>query len=107
MIEERRLPKPSPGNDCNDVNLLICPRTIQEGDILLSTKKITSSNRQSGYGNIFRCRSYWRLASTDTRSGRGCLLQVLTSDSTPPLDCVPYRRNGVQKFGGILKALRR
>src|SRR5712664_168265 len=70
MVNERGLPDPSPGNDCNDVDILVCPCTIQKSDILLSTKNIASCNGQSGYGNLFRCKSCWRLASSDTRSGR-------------------------------------
>src|SRR5215469_17152816 len=49
MIDERGLPDPSPGNDCNDIYILVCPRLIQEGDILFSTKNIASGNGQSGY----------------------------------------------------------
>src|SRR6266478_804341 len=49
MVNERRLPGTGPGNDYNDVDVLICPCTIQESDILLSTKNIASRNGQSGY----------------------------------------------------------
>src|SRR5271166_4606887 len=44
MVDERRLPDPSPGNDCNDVDILVCPCMIQKSDILLSTKNIASCN---------------------------------------------------------------
>jgi hypothetical protein len=44
MVDERGLPDASPGNDCNDIYLLVCPRIIQESDILLSTKHIASGN---------------------------------------------------------------
>src|SRR5258708_34952531 len=44
MVEERRLPDTSPGNDGDDISLRICPGSIQESDILLSTKNISSSN---------------------------------------------------------------
>src|SRR5258705_5548296 len=37
MINERRLPRASPSNDCNDIYILVCPRIIQEGDIFLPT----------------------------------------------------------------------
>src|SRR5271169_2836530 len=73
MVNERGLPDPSPGNNCNDVDVLVCPCTIQKSDILLSTKNIASGNGQSGYGNLLRCKSCWRLASYDTRSRRGRL----------------------------------
>src|SRR6516225_2494985 len=106
MVDQCGLPDASPGNNCDDIDLPVCPCSIQEGDILISTKNITSSNRQSGYGNLFRCRSYGRLASSDTRSGRGCLLQVLTSDSTTPVDSICYRRHDLQKFSWVLKAHR-
>jgi len=70
MVNQRGLSDPSPCNNCNDVDILVCPCTIQKSDILLSTKNITSCNGQSGYGNLLRCKSCWRLASSDTRSGR-------------------------------------
>src|ERR1700758_3809836 len=57
MVDERGLSDPSPSNDCNDIDILVCPCTIQKSDVLLSTKKIASCNRQSGYGNFFRCKS--------------------------------------------------
>src|SRR5262245_48056534 len=37
MVDERRFPHTSPGNDCNDIYMLVCPCSIQEGNILLST----------------------------------------------------------------------
>src|ERR1700731_3487453 len=107
MVNESGLPDPSPCNDCNDVDIVVCPCTIQESDILLSTKNITSCNGQSGYRNLLRCKSCWRLASSGTRSGRGRLLQALTSDSTPCVDSAGYRRYRLQKFGRVLKAPRR
>jgi hypothetical protein len=45
MVNERGLPDARPGNDCNDVDIPICPCTIQKSDILLSTKNIASGNR--------------------------------------------------------------
>jgi hypothetical protein len=42
MVNERGLSDPSPGNNCNDVDILVCPCTIQKSDILLSTKNIAS-----------------------------------------------------------------
>ena len=47
MVDERGLPDPSPGNDCNDVDILVRPCKIQKSDILLSTKKIAA-----GTGNL-------------------------------------------------------
>src|ERR1700730_7192370 len=107
VVDECRLPDSGPGNDCNDVDILVCPCTIQKSNILLSTKNITSCNGQSGYGNLLRCKSCWRLASSDTRSGRGRLLQALTSDSTPYVESACDRRYRLQKFGRVLKTAHR
>src|SRR5271166_4551085 len=90
MVDERRLSDPSPSNDCNDVDILVCPCTIQKSEILLSTKNISSCNGQSGYGNLLRCKSCWRLASSDTRIVRGFFLEALTSDSMPSVDSACY-----------------
>src|ERR1700732_697086 len=103
MVDYRGLPDPSPGNDCNDVDILVCPCTIQKSDVILSTKNIVSCNGQSGYGNLLRCKSFRRLASSDTRIGRGGFFEVLKSDSPPYVDSPCYRRHSLQKFGRILK----
>src|SRR5271165_7508825 len=71
MVNERGLTDPGPGNDCNDVDILVCPSTIQKSDILLSPKNIASCDGQSGYGNLLRCKSCSRLAGSDTRKARG------------------------------------
>src|SRR5215471_6505866 len=42
MVNERRLSDPGPGDNCNDVDILVCPCTIQQSDILLPTKDIAS-----------------------------------------------------------------
>src|SRR6267143_5565231 len=42
MVNERGLSNTSPGNNCNDVDILVCPCTIQKSEILRSTKDITS-----------------------------------------------------------------
>src|SRR5271165_3739304 len=107
LVDERRLPDTRPGNDCNDIYLLLRPCIIQESDILLSTKNIASCNGQSGYGNLLRCKSCRRLASSDTRIGRGDLLEALMSDSTPRVDSAYYHRHRLQKFGRALKTPRR
>src|SRR6516164_236044 len=44
MVDERGLSNAGPGNDCNDVDILVCPSTIQKSNILLATEKIASSN---------------------------------------------------------------
>src|SRR6516164_6504105 len=49
MVDQRRLPDPSPRNDSNDVYMLICPGIIEESDVLVPTKKIAPGNRQSRY----------------------------------------------------------
>src|ERR1700745_1053756 len=48
MIDQRGFSDSAPGNNCNDVDILGCPRPIQESDILLSPKNAASCNRQSG-----------------------------------------------------------
>src|SRR5208282_6504948 len=65
IVDERGLPDTGPGNNCNDIYMLVCPCTIQENDILLSTKNIASRNGQSGYGNFLRSQSCCRLISYD------------------------------------------
>src|SRR5262245_43652487 len=104
MVDQRRLSHPSPGNDCNDVDILVWPCTIQKSDILLPTKNITSRNGQSGYGNLLRRKSCWRLTSSNTRNGSSRLLQALTSDSTARLYSACYRGYRLQEFGRVLKA---
>src|SRR5271166_783425 len=42
MVDQSGLPDARPGNDCNDIYILVCPCAIQEGDILLSTENIAS-----------------------------------------------------------------
>jgi hypothetical protein len=44
MVDEGRLSNPSPGNDGNDVDILVCPGTIEKSDVLLPTKQITPGN---------------------------------------------------------------
>jgi hypothetical protein len=92
MVNQSGLPDAGPCNDCNDVDILVCPCTIQKSDILLSTKNITSGNGQSGYGNLFRCKSCWRLASYASRIPTERLLEALTSDSTPCIESNCYAR---------------
>src|SRR5271165_2557946 len=60
------------------------------------------SAKDEGYELSQSCR--W-LTSYDRRSGRGQLLQALTSDSTPRIDSACYRRHRLQKFGWALKSL--
>src|SRR6516225_4153383 len=48
MVSKRGLSNTRPGNDCNDVDILVSPGTIQKSDILLSAKNIISCNGQSG-----------------------------------------------------------
>src|SRR6516225_11125922 len=104
MVDQRRFSDSAPGSNCNNIDLLVCPCIVQERDVLFTTKKITSCDGQSGYGNLVRCKSCWRLASPDTRSDRGRLLQALTSDSAPRLDSVCYHRHRLQKLSRVLKS---
>src|SRR6266481_6407497 len=48
MVDKRGLSDTGPGDDRNDVDILVCPCTIQKSDILLSPKNIASGNGQSG-----------------------------------------------------------
>src|SRR5271154_3473401 len=48
MVDEGRLSDSGPGNDCNDVDILVCPCTVQKSDVLFSTKNIASRDGQSG-----------------------------------------------------------
>src|SRR5271165_1466442 len=105
MIDEGGLTDTSPGNDGNDVDILVCPGTIQKSEILLSTKNIASCDRQSGYGNLLRCKSCLRLASSETRSGRGRLQEALTRDSTPCVDSACYPRYRLQQLVRSLETL--
>ena len=40
MVNERGLPDSAPGNNGNNIDLLVCPGIVQESDILLPTKNI-------------------------------------------------------------------
>src|SRR5271166_6310523 len=90
-----------------DVDILACPCAIQKSDVLFSTKNIASRNRQSGYGNLLGCKSSRPFSTYGGRSHLGYLLQVLTSDSMPCVDCATYCRNRLQKFIWALKTPRR
>src|SRR5215469_4285185 len=68
MVYKHRFPDTGPGNDCNDVGLLVCPCIVQKGDVLLSTKNIAAGNGQSGYGDFLRSKSSWRSAGSDRQS---------------------------------------
>src|SRR5271165_21913 len=105
MVNERGLSDPTPGNNRNDVDILVCPYMIQKSDILVSTKNITSCNGQSGYGNLLRCKSCSRLASSDARIGRGPLLNALTSDSMPYVDCACYCLHRLEQLVRSLESL--
>ena len=70
MVDQRRFSDSAPGNNCNKIDLLVCPCIVQETDVLFTTKNIASCDGQSGYGNLLRCRPCWRFAGSDTRSGR-------------------------------------
>src|ERR1700751_3996873 len=91
MVNKRGLPDPSPGNDCNDVDILVCPCTSVQRDFFLSTKNSASGNGQCGYGNLLRRRFCQPLASYCRRSHWEHLLQALTSDSTACFDSTCYR----------------
>src|SRR5262249_16613251 len=103
--DQRRFSDSAPGSNCNNIDLLVCPGIAQESDVLFTTKKITSCDGQSGYRNLLRTKSYWPLASFDTRSGRGRLLQVLTTDPTRCVESAYYRRYRLQQLVWSLETL--
>src|SRR5262252_8628499 len=49
IVNERGLSDTGPGNNCNDVDVLVCPCIVQESDILISPENITSCNGQPRY----------------------------------------------------------
>src|SRR6516165_1263842 len=107
MVNQRRFPDSAPRSNCNNIDLLVCPGIVQESDVLFTTKKITSCDGQSGYGNLLGYSSSWLFASSDTRDSRSCLLQALTGDSDPSIDSDYYCRNRLQKFIWALETKRR
>jgi hypothetical protein len=44
LIDKCRFPDTGPGNDGDDIDILVCPGTIQKSDIRVSAKKIASRN---------------------------------------------------------------
>src|SRR5215472_3702761 len=44
MVDQCRFSDSAPGNNCNNIDLLVGPGIVQKSDILLSTKEIASSN---------------------------------------------------------------
>ena len=44
MVDERRFSDSAPGNNCNNIDLLVGPCIVQESDVLFTTKDITSCN---------------------------------------------------------------
>src|SRR6516225_6421331 len=49
MVDQRGLPDAGPGNDRNYIYIRVCPRCVEESDILLSTKDVAPPNGQSRY----------------------------------------------------------
>jgi hypothetical protein len=66
-------------------------------------KRFPPLDQKYRYGNLFRCDSCRRLARSDPRSGKGRLLQALTSDFAPCINSACYRRYRLQQLGRILK----
>src|SRR5580700_10502111 len=77
MVDQRRFSDSAPGNDCNNIDLLVCPCIVQKTDVLFTTKNMAPCNRQSGYGNLLRSVSCWSPASSGGRSCRSRLPQAL------------------------------
>src|SRR5262249_52318561 len=82
MVDQRGFPDAGPGNDGNDIYMLVCPGSIQKSDILLSTKNTASGNRQSGYRDLLWPQSCRGPASDCERMTRGPIPEALTSDCT-------------------------
>ena len=101
MVDQRGLSDTSPGNYRDDIYILVCPCIIQESDILLSTKKIASGNRQSGYGNLLRCRSCWQLASYRVGIFFGRLPHALISDRAAFFDSALIVGNAFRSSAGV------
>ena len=70
---------------------------------MLSTKKIASSNGQTGYGNVLRARFCRQLVSYRVGIFLGPRPQALISDCAAAFDSARYRRQRLQKFGRCLK----
>src|SRR4029077_15534635 len=102
---ECRLPNTGPRNDCNDIYILVCPCSIQESDILLSTKNIAPCYGQSCYGNFLWSPSRSGYASSEAQIGNGRLLEALARNSTPRVDRAHYRRHRLQHLIRSLETL--
>src|SRR5271165_146365 len=105
MVDKCGLPDTGPGNDCNDVYMLICPGIVQESDILLTTEQIHSCNGQSRYGSLLRSQFCRRLATYAAQSARGHPLQALMRDFAPCLDRFSYCWHRLPEFGRIVKTM--
>src|SRR6516165_5890257 len=105
MVDQRRFSDSAPGNNCHNIDLLVCPCIVQETDVLFATKNITSCNGQSGYGNLFWTKSCRPLASFETRSSRGCLPQFLMRDAVARVDSICYRRYRLEQLVRSLESL--
>ena len=101
MVDQRGLSNASPSHNCDDIYIRIGPCIIQESDIFLSTKKIASSNWQSGYSDVLR--SCGRLAGYGVGISIGPRPQALISNCKAFIDSARYRRQRLQKFGRCLK----
>src|SRR5215471_1994672 len=105
MVDQGRFSDSAPGNNCHNIDLLVCPCIVQETDVLFTTKNITSCNGQSGYGNLFWTKSCRPLASFETRSTRGCLPQFLMRDAVARVDSICYRRYRLEQLVRSLESL--
>jgi hypothetical protein len=44
MVDQRRFSDSAPGNNCDNIDLLIWPCIVQESDVLFTTKNIASGD---------------------------------------------------------------
>jgi hypothetical protein len=107
MVDQRGLSNTGPGNDIHDIHARVCPGRIQKRNVLLSTEKIASCDRQPRYGNILRSQFCSRLASQAGGTASGQLSQALIREGLPFVDGTRDCRYELQKLGGSLKALLR
>src|SRR5580704_18207171 len=49
MVDQRRFSDSAPGNNGDNIDLLVCPCVVQESNIFLSTEDVAPCNGQSRY----------------------------------------------------------
>src|SRR5215471_1097670 len=62
VVNQRGLSNPGPGNDCYDVDILVCPGSIQESNVFFPPKNIARCDGQFCHRNLFWSESRRRSA---------------------------------------------